>query len=371
MSDAAATATEGRELRAALRETARSFLADRCRPDVVRAIAAGDRDGDALWREVVELGWTGVQAPEEHGGLGAGLPELAVLLEECGRALAPLPMLGAAVLGPGALLDAGGPAAAEWLPRIVAGQAIVTAAMAGADGVPGRLDTRVGAEGGRLVLDGVAGFVADLPAADAVIVAARGGRGEVAAVLVETGAAGVAIEDQPVHDCTRRLARLTLRGVEVAPAARIGGAELVERAADRGALAVAADGVGGAGRVLEITLEHLRTREQFGRPLGSFQALKHRCADMFLRLTGARAAVEHAAAAFDRPGERVAAVAIAKSTAAEAYAHIAGEGVQMHGGIGFTWEHDMHLFLKRAKLGEALFGDGDHHRDRLDRLIFA
>jgi alkylation response protein AidB-like acyl-CoA dehydrogenase len=367
------SAAEQAEFRAELRGTARGFLARRCPPAVVRAIGEGADDGAALRAAVAELGWYGAEVPEAHGGLGGAPADLVVLLEECGRALAPLPLLGTAVLGIGALLEAPPALQEEWLGRAAAGEAVVTAALGGPDGVPGVLDVSArAAAGGGAVLDGEAGFVCDLPEADAVVVAAAedGGTG---LFCVPAGAGGVTIERQRAHDRTRSLGRLRLAGVEVDAERRIGepgGARaLAERLADRGALAVAADCVGGAERVLEITLEPLRTREQFGRPIGSFQALKHRCADMFLALTGARTAVEHAALAIERDDERPAAVSIAKSWASEAYVHIASEGVQMHGGIGFTWEHDMHLHVKRAKLAEVLFGDPAWHRDRLGRMI--
>jgi len=384
-----ASSEEAAEFQATLRETARAFLADRCPPAVARAIGDGDDDGSALWGAIADLGWAGVELGEDEGGLGAGFPELAILLEECGRAVAPVPLLSTAVLGVGALLaPAGGtaPAAdappgsaadgapsaplttsarAALLARASAGEAIVTAALTGAAGTPGRIDVVAAPDG---TLDGVAAFVPDLERAQAVVVAAVNTRtGQPGAYLVTLPAPGATVEPQPTIDRTRRLARLTLAGVR--PEAHLGDAELVDLLADRAALAIAADCVGGAERVLEITLEHLKSREQFGRALGTFQALKHRCSDMFLLLTGARSAVAHAAQAVDRPAERAVAVSIAKSYAAEAYAHIASDGVQLHGAIGFTWEHDIHLFLKRAKLNEALFGDADHHRDRLDSLI--
>ncbi|MFL5843510.1 MAG: acyl-CoA dehydrogenase family protein [Solirubrobacteraceae bacterium] len=361
---------EAIDFRDELRSTARAFLARHCPPATVRAIGDG-ADGSSLRAEIAALGWLGVEVPEAHGGLGAGAPELMVLLEECGRALVPVPVLAPAALGVGALLAAPEPLQAEWLPRLAAGDAVVTAALGGPDGVPGTLGVSARADGERVVLSGVSGFVCDLPVADAVVVAAAEEGGGIGLFLVPAGTPGVTVEPLRVHDRTRSLGRLVLGGVAVAREQRVGSRAVAELLVDRGALAVAAESVGGADRVLEITLEHLRAREQFGRPLGSFQALKHRCADMFLALTAARSAVEHAASVLHQPVGRAAAVSIAKSCAAEAYAHIASEGVQMHGGIGFTWEHDMHLHLKRAKLGEALFGDADWHRDRIDRLIWA
>ena len=356
----AGMSAETSEFRAELRATARAFLARRCPPAVVRAIGDGADDGAPLRRAIAGLGWFGVEVPEEHGGLGAGAPELVVLLEECGRALVPVPVLGPAALGVGALLSAPDHLRDAWLPRVASGDAVVTAALG--TGVTAR------PAGGAIVLDGAADFVVDLVAADAVVVAAAADDGT-ALYLVPTHAAGMTVEERPVHDRTRRLARLVLDGLVAEPAWRLGDDRLSGLLADRGALAVAADCLGGAERALEITLDHLRTREQFGRPLGSFQALKHRCADMFLAVTAARGAVEHAAAVLLREDERAVAVSIAKACAGEAYAHVAAEGVQMHGGIGFTWEHDMHLHLKRAMLNEVLFGDGDAHRDRLDGVI--
>lgn len=356
------------DLRAALRETARKFLADRSSPAVVRAIGDGRDDGSELWREVVGLGWTGVEVPELDGGLGAGFAELVVLLEECGRAVSPVPLLGAVVLGGGSLLaSVDDEIRATWLGRIASGEVLVTAALCGATGVPDSIDVVVRQDAGAWILDGVSAFVPDAALADAIVIATRDASGATHVHIVERGAPGLNVVPQPTIDRTRHVARVELSAVR--SAGRMGGAEVAQALADRAALGVAADCVGGADRVLEITIEYLAARRQFGRALGTFQALKHRCADAFLLVTGASVAVAHAAEVIDRPDERAAAVSIAKSYAGEAYANVASDAVQMHGAIGFTAECDVQLFLKRAKLNEVLFGDADFHRDRLDGLI--
>jgi alkylation response protein AidB-like acyl-CoA dehydrogenase len=352
------------DFRDALREMARSFSAQSLNPVAARAWREDGADTAAVEAELAALGWLGVEVPEEHGGVGGGFGDLAILLHELGRQAAPVPFFATAVLGVGGLLEGSAEQRATWLPAIAAGEAVVTAALTGERGLPAALDVTATPGDGAWRLDGVAAFVPDLLRADAVLVAAGGDL-----FLVRTGAAGVARTAQPTVDQTRRLGRLALDGVTVEDAQRIGDGA-ADRLVERAALALAADGVGGAERVLELTVEHLQTRSQFGRPIGSFQALKHRCADMFLRLEASRAAVGEAVAAVDRgaPGPFG---AIAKSYAGDAYVATAADGVQLHGGIGFTWEHDLHVYLKRARLNQTLYGDSAAQRARLAEAALA
>jgi alkylation response protein AidB-like acyl-CoA dehydrogenase len=283
-------------------------------------------------------------------------------------------LLSTTVLGIGALRAAPAELQDHWLPPLAAGELTCTAALTGPAGVPGTIGFGARRLGERTTLDGASGYVLDLEDAAAVVVLAREAQdGSPLLALLDPTAPGAEITPQPMTDRTRRLARLELHGVDIGrdqvvargPHAQEVSAELL----DRLAVGLAADSLGGAERVLELTVQYLKEREQFGRPIGSFQALKHRCADMLLALEASRSAVEHAARAVEHPDERAAAASIAKSYAADAYVHAAGEGVQLHGGIGYTWEHDLHLHLKRAKLNQALAGDTAWHRDRIARLL--
>jgi alkylation response protein AidB-like acyl-CoA dehydrogenase len=353
------------ELRGDLRETARSLLSRQGSPAQMREIVErGDRPA-ALDATIAELGWGAVEIPEAFGGLGAGFGELLVLLHELGRVVAPASFVSTAVLGVPALRTAGAAPRERWLPRIAEGDAIVTAALTGASGDPGAIDLVAVPDGDGWRLDGVGGFVPELEAADAVVVAARETDGDgVTLFLVEATADGLDRANVPMVDATRRFGQLTATAVRLGSEQLIGapgaGRDVREQLLRRAAVATAADSVGGAEWVLEATVEYLKTRVQFGRPIGSFQALKHRCADMLFALEASRGAVDHAAARIDDPDQTPA--SIAKSYAGDAYVKIAQEGVQMHGGIGYTWEHDLHLYLKRARLNQLLFGDSPFHR---------
>lgn len=371
------SAVVDQEFRASLRETARGFLARSVPPGVLRAAV---EQGEApAAEEIVSLGWFGVEVPEKLGGLGAGFGELAILLEETGRCLLPFDLFATAVLGVGGLRHGSAEQRGEWLPALAAGERAATAALTGPDGVPGQLGVEATPAPGGWSLSGSCGFVsalAGLGPQDAILVAARAGATGTAEVfLVRAGAAGVSREPQPTYDRSRRLGRLGLDRVAVGESDRIGepgsGPAIVAELGDRAALALAADCVGGAGRALELTVEHLSTRHQFGRPIGSFQALKHRCADMLLALEGSRGACAHAADLELAAGAGGDAVSVAKSYAGDAYVHVAAEAVQLHGGIGYTWEHDLHMHLKRARLNQALAGDSAWHRERLAAAALA
>jgi alkylation response protein AidB-like acyl-CoA dehydrogenase len=359
--------SETYELRRSLRETAREVLQARGGTARVHAVVDGLSWRDELWREQAEHGWAAVEVDEEYGGVEATFAELCVLLHELGRALSPTPLLSTAVLGVGALRCAPASLRDAWLPPLAAGEVTCTAALSGMQARRMR---------SAIALDGECGYVLDLAHAAAVATFAREREtGASLLVLVDPSADGVTVTSQPMTDRTRQVARLQLSDYLVFPDRIIASGNAAEALAaellDRLAIALAADSLGGAERVLEITVAYLKEREQFGRPIGSFQALKHRCADMLLALEASRSAVEHAAEAVERVSERAAAASIAKSYAADAYVHAAGEAVQMHGGIGYTWEHDLHLHLKRAKLNQALAGDSAWHRDRLARLLLA
>ncbi len=356
-----------------LKETARTFLDRECGSTAVRKLLDDPRGmSEALWSKIVELGWPGLAVPEEFGGLGLGFLDLAVVLEEAGRALLPGPFFSSAVLGAMTLADAGSDAQKKrWLPEIAAGRALGTLAVVEEGGAwtPESVATKAQKTKGGFTLSGRKSAVLDAHVADFLLVAARLDE-NVVLFLVEKGAKGLVIEPMKTVDGTRRIANVTLDGVKVDADTVVGSATdgwpTIARALDRAAAGQAAEMVGGSTKVLEMSVEYARIRVQFGRPIGSFQAIKHKCADMMVLAESARSAAYYAAWALETgaPDARAAA-SIAKAYASEAFRKCAGDGIQIHGGIGFTWEHDMHLFFKRAKLGEMLFGDPIFHRDRL------
>ncbi|MFD0684680.1 acyl-CoA dehydrogenase family protein [Actinomadura fibrosa] len=354
-----AVTEEQRELRDALRR----FFADRSPATEVRRLMAVDEGYDpAVWKQMAgQLGLQGLAVPEEHGGAGFGFRELAVVFEEMGRALVCAPFLATTVAAAALLAGEGGH---DLLPGIADGTVIATLAVAEERGLwdPAAVEATV--EGG--LLRGAKAFVLDGHLADLLVVAAREEDGSVGLYVVDGHAEGLTRTLVPTLDQTRRLARIGLDGV---PGRRVGGEDALARALDVAAVALAAEQLGGAERTLEMTVEYAKVRRQFGRPIGSFQAVKHRCADMFVLVESARSAVLNAAAVVDEaPGGLPAAAALAKAYCSDAFVHTAGEAIQLHGGIGFTWEHDAHLYFKRAQASRQLFGTPDRHRERLGAL---
>jgi alkylation response protein AidB-like acyl-CoA dehydrogenase len=340
----------------AIKRTAREFLAARYGPEEVRRLAIEDDDGFTAeqWREIGELGWPAIVVPEEHDGLGLGVVELVVVAEELGYALAPSPFLSTAA----AALLLGAAGAGEELGGLASGEIRGTVAIWDEDGSHRPDESRLDAVDGRLTGAKIA--VPDLAAADLVVVSGAGGRHWV----VGTDDPGVAIEATPGLDPTRKLYRLAL------DAAR--GRELKgdwERAYAGVVTAVAAESVGVAQRAMEMAVAYANDRKQFGRPIGAYQAVSHRCAQMLLEVEGARSLAYHAAWACDHePATAPGAAAMAKAYASDAGWRVTASALQVHGGIGFTWEHDLHFFLKRAKANAHHFGDARFHRARVAQL---
>jgi alkylation response protein AidB-like acyl-CoA dehydrogenase len=370
----------------ALRATARAFLAERSSSERVRAAMASELGFDPeTWKRIgAELGWTAVAIPEAYGGLGLGPVELAVLLEAMGEALLCAPFFASACLGAPALLEAGSEAQrAEHLPAIAAGRAIATLAWTGPRGVPGAAGVeavarRAAGRGSDFGLSGRWRPVLDAHCADLLVVAARapGSAGEAGVSLfaLPASAPGLARRALPTLDRTRRLAEVELREARVPAAALLGeegaGGPALERTLDRACAALAAEQVGGAQRCLDLAVAHAKSRVQFGRPIGSFQAIKHRLAEMMVRVESARSAAYWAACTAAQGGADLAEVAsLAKAWCSEAFFFCAAECLQVHGGVGFTWEYDVHLYLKRARAGEALLGDPPWHRERIATKI--
>ncbi|HEX5366231.1 MAG TPA: acyl-CoA dehydrogenase family protein [Acidimicrobiales bacterium] len=341
----------------ALGGAARALLDRHAAPDRVRAhLASGDAYDAGLWSVMAEQGWLGVTLPEKQGGVGLGWVEAAVLAGETGRRVAPVPFV-PTLLALATIAD-GDESAHHWIEPLAEGRAIGAVAWSSR---PGAFRAEQAASGDWL-LTGRSDPVDAASMADVVVVVL-----EEAVFAVDLGRVGRP-GAQPAMDETRRLSWLELAG---APALRIGGADLARSVADRGALASAAEMLGGAQMVLEMAVGYAKERVQFGQPIGSFQAVKHRCADMLVDVEGMRSAVWFAACCLDGEGDDDPSLAAstAKIWCNDASERVMASGLQVHGGIGFTWEHDLHLYLKRAQLDRQSFGDADHHRTRLASAI--
>jgi alkylation response protein AidB-like acyl-CoA dehydrogenase len=359
-----------------LRRSARDFLTKECPMSVVRQLMA-DESGHspALWRDMAALGWQGLIVPEQYGGAGLDFVDLVVVLEEMGRAVLPGPFLSTAVYASVALLEAGSEAQkSRYLPAIADGSSIATVALLEPSGrwdAEGIAATATPEKGG-YCLDGTKLFVPDGHIADLLIVAARSIGSSfsegVSLFCVDASLPGIRRQALKTMDQTRKLAEVVLSGVQV-PADALLGAEgggwrTIERLADRGKVALCAESCGGAQRVLEMSVDYAKVREQFGKPIGSFQAIQHKCANMMVQVESSKSATYYAAwAVANDVAEAPLAAAMAKAYCSDAYRVVAGEGIQIHGGIGFTWEHDMHIYFKRAKSSEVTFGDATWNRE--------
>jgi len=359
-----------------LRRTVRNFFEKDSDEKRVRELMSTEQGYDpASWsRMAEELGIVGLIVSEKHGGAGLGMVELAIVAEEMGRVLLCAPYLSSAILASSALeLAADSAAQDEILPKLAAGEAIGTLAFA-EPANPWNLsaiEMSAKPEAGAFRLSGEKTYVLDGRIASEILVAARAG-GELALFRVAADAPGLAREALPPFDETRKIARMRF---ENTPASRISSGDVtepLERAIERAIVALAAEQLGGAQRVLEIAIDYAKTRFQFGRPIGSFQVIKHQCADMLVEVELARSAVYNAAFASDEdPASASVAARMAKSYCSDAYLHVANRNIQIHGGMGFTWEHSAHLYFKRAKASELLFGSASFHRERMaDALGF-
>ncbi|HTY17175.1 MAG TPA: acyl-CoA dehydrogenase family protein [Myxococcota bacterium] len=362
-----------------LAKTALDFAREHSPVSRVRALRDGsDPTGfsRALWKQMAELGWVGILIPESHGGAGMGLADLAVVLEALGRTLAPEPFLSTVLLGAQAIALGGSEAQRQaWLPRVAAGDALLTLAWQEARS---RYDLRrvaatAESEGDGWRLAGEKIQVLDAHVADAFIVSARTGAGaELGLFLVPAGAPGLSITRQTRIDA-RNAGLVRLEGVRVGRDARLGGTEdgaaLLERVIDRATAGLCAEMLGGMSQVFDDTLQYLKTRVQFGVPIGSFQALKHRAAKLFMEIELARSAVMAAVRAADEgDADLPTLVSLAKARCSDAFVLAANEGVQMHGGVGMTDEYDLGFYMKRARVAEMTFGDAAWHRARWARL---
>ena len=357
-----------------LRATVRAFLGEKSDEAAVREQMATERGHDPeVWRQLAEqLGLAGLIIPEEHGGAGFGYVELLIAMEEMGRALVCAPYLGSSVLAANALLACADEATQkDLLAGIASGEKIVSVAHAERGGRwdLGAVGMRAREKGDAFELDGTKRWVLDGHVADALLVVARTEAG-LELFRVDADAEGLGRSLVPSLDLTRKLAHVEFAAT---PARRVSQGDqtaALERVLALTHAALAAEQVGGAQKCLEMSTEYAKTRLQFGRPIGSYQAIKHKCADMLVAVEFAKSAAYAACfAAANDADDFLECAALAKATCSEAYFRAAAETIQIHGGMGFTWEHPAHLYFKRAKASDLLFGDAVHHREVLAGLV--
>jgi alkylation response protein AidB-like acyl-CoA dehydrogenase len=364
----------GPEERDALRDAARGLLDRRSDSQTVRALMdhVPPTSDEGLWKEMADLGWCALLVPEEHGGLGAGLQAASIILYELGAHVTPGPFLSSAVLATSllALAPHGGPAA-RWLPELAAGNGHATVAVTGASGRihPDHLELRAEPSSDGFALNGTTHFVLDGSNASVLVAGARDADGDPLLVAVP-GDAGVTSEHLDSADRSRPLEHLTFTDVHVDEAAVLARGDatrdLLDHFTDIAAIAIAADATGASHRALDMSVAYSKERVQFGRVIGSFQAMKHKLADMYILQQAAEAAVEAAAATLDLdPSSSRRRAAATGTFARRAASRIVGDAVQTHGGIGFTWEHDCHLLWKRAKFDEVYLTDEWQQQERL------
>lgn len=357
-----------------LADTMREFLASSASLDRVRdASLTSDAYFADVWQAMAEMGLIGLAIDEEHGGAGYGFEELAVVFEELGAWVTPVPLL-SSVMASTAISHAGTQSQkSALLPRIASGESIATVAVfeAAHDKPLSTPVTAAVASDRGWVLTGTKRYVTDAPNADLFIISAHSGDG-VGLFVVDAHADGVSVAAVHALDATRPLGVVTLDSVPVARDAYLGDAPntgAVVAAVDAGVVVMASEQVGGARACLESSVDYAKTRYQFGRQIGSFQAVKHMCADMLVAVEHARSVAWHAAVTIDDPEESQISVPLAKSVCSDAFLKVAGDTIQIHGGIGFTWEHEAHLYFKRAKADSLLLGSVDSYRDRLADAI--
>ncbi len=358
-----------------LRSTIRAFLEAKSSEESVREQMETDQGYDTdVWTQMAEqMGLQGLAIPEEYGGSGFSYVELGIVLEEMGRALLCAPFFSSVVLGANTLLQSGDDdAKSKYLPGIASGETIATLAVTEPNGKwdESGIEMEASGSGSDVTLTGTKSFVIDGHLANLLIVAAKSPAGT-SLYAVDGDAAGVTRTQLSTMDQTRKQAKIEFADT---PATLIGeegkGWDTLSTVLDLVAVGLAAEQVGGAQMVLDMAVEYAKVRVQFGRPIGSFQAIKHKCADMLLEVESAKSAAYYGLwCAAEMNDELASTASLAKAYCSEAYFHAAAENIQIHGGIGFTWEHPAHLYFKRAKSSELLFGDPTYHREQLAQRI--
>ena len=364
-----------------LKNSARDFLSRECAPEIVRAMEKDERGYSTdLWDQMVTLGWTGLPFPEEHGGTAASFLDLAVLVEEMGRALAPVPFLSTIVLGGLTVMEAGNDdQRRQIIPDICRGQAILTLAVLeeSASYSPNGIRLEAQEQGAGFILNGTKKFVPDGQIADLLIAAARTSQGTnpqegITLFLVPTASQGVEVTPN-LTIASDRQASVTFTNVSV-PASSVlgqvgGGWPVLNNTLQRAAVAKCVEMAGGSDAVLEMTVEYVKNRVQFGRPVGSFQAVQHHCANMATDVEGIRLVALQAAWRISEGKDAAQEVALAKAWVSDAYQRVCATAHQCHGAIGFTQEHNLQLYTRRARMQETAYGDGYYHRELMAQSL--
>lgn len=354
-----------------LRKSAVDFLSKECPMTYVRQMMEDERGySEELWNKMAELGWMGLIYPEEYGGSGLSMVDLVVVLEEMGKASLPGPFFSTVCLGGLTILEAGNDEQKnKYLPGLASGKTKATLAFLEehARWDDKGINLKARKAGKKYSLSGVKLFVPDAHVADVIVCAARTSDG-VTLFVVERQQPGVSVRLLKTMDQTRKLCEVTFDKVQVGPEAILGvvglGWGALKRILDRSKVALSAEMCGGAQKVLDMSVDYAKVREQFGRPIGSFQAIQHKCANMLVQVESAKSATYYAAwAVANNVPDASLAAAMAKAYCSDAFRQVSAEGIQVHGGIGFTWEHDLHIYFKRAKGSEVTFGDATWNRE--------
>lgn len=345
-----------------LKDTARKFFAGECPIATVRKTMETETAYDvALWTKLAEQGFTGIIAPEEFGGMGLGKVELVLLMEEAGYALLPGPLFSTVALA-GTVIDAcaSPDQKKKYLSQIAGGQARATVALVEDAGSWDSAGLQMSAAGNKL--NGTKLFVTDAAVANFLVVVTRD-----SVFAVDAKASGLSVSPMKGMDLARKIYAVEFKNT---PAELLGSTKNLSKALDIATAALCADMVGGMQRTLELTVAYAKTRKQFGKPIGIFQAVQHLCADMYLETESSRSAAYYAAWALEENAPDAAtSVSVAKMYASDASRTVGNRGIQVHGGMGFTWENDLHLYYRRAKASETMLGDATFHRERIARLI--
>jgi alkylation response protein AidB-like acyl-CoA dehydrogenase len=359
-----------------LKNSARAFLDEHCKPAAVRLLWDDPRgESDSMWKEMAQLGWLGLALPEAYGGSGLGMVESAILLEELGRAACPGPYWPTA-LAAAAIESAGTEAQKKrWLSAIATGDARATLALLDADldWDPAAMTTGAQKSTTGFTLSGTKRFVPWAHVANVLLVPALGPEGPTL-FLVDPSSPGLKLSPVQGMDLATRWVQVDLDRVPAAADAVLGApgqaAPLLTTLLRRGAVGAAAEMLGAARRCLDMAVGYAKVREQFGQPIGSFQAIRHKCSEMLLEVENSHSAVFYAAWALDaNADDQALAASVAKAYVGDASRKVCGEAIQVHGGIGFTWEYDLHIYFKRAKALEAMYGDADYHREQIVRRV--
>jgi alkylation response protein AidB-like acyl-CoA dehydrogenase len=363
---------------------AHRFVENECPPAFVRDMYEDERGfTDELWSKMAEMGWMGLRIPEEYDGIGLGLTDLCIVLEEMGRVVLPGPYFSSVMLGAESLIEAGNDSQKKaYLPKLSAGEMRGTLALFEFNGGPrpGYIQMEGRPEGDGFILNGAKLFVPDAHVSDFMVVAARTKPGDdpkngITLFLVDTKAKGVSITPLLTMDGTRKQSEVSFDGVHVSSEEVLGETDKgwgpLSRILRRAVVGLTAENVGGAQKAMEIAVDYAKIRIAFGQPIGAFQAIKHKCSEMLVGVESSRSILYYAAWAQEAEESEKAAIAasVAKSHSSEAYVSVASNCIQVLGAIGMTWEHDAHLYLKRAKANQVALGDSAYHREEIAKLI--